>query len=57
MELNMDDKTLKYYVNGKHQEIDFDNICFQNDEQYSMVICLDEKMIIQLEDFYMMRPN
>ena len=51
MELNMDDKTLKYYVNGEDQGIAFDNICFDNDQHYSMCISLDEPMSVQLIDF------
>ena len=51
MELNMDDKTLKYYVNGKDQGIAFQNICFENDEKYSMCISLDEPMSVRLLDF------
>ena len=51
MVLDMDYKILKYYVNGKDQGIAFGNICFGNDEQYSMCISLDEEMSIQLTDY------
>ena len=51
MELNMDNKTLKYYVNGKDQGIAFKNICFNNDEKYSMFISLDERMTVKISDY------
>ena len=51
MELNMNTKTLKYYVNGKDQGIAFKNICFKNDEQYSMCITLYWEMTVKLSDY------
>ena len=52
MELNMRNRTLKYYVNDTDQGIAFDNICFQNDEQYTMVVCLAyEVMSVQLTNY------
>ena len=51
MELNMNDKSLKYHVNGEDQGVAFDNICFRNDEQYTMCISLDEIMSVKLVDF------
>ena len=37
MELNMDNKSLKYYIDGDDQGTAFDNIYFKNDEEYSIV--------------------
>ena len=51
MELNMDNKTLKYYIDGEDQGTAFDNICFKNDEKYSMSISMDEEMCIKLSDY------
>ena len=51
MELDMDHKRLKYYVDGKDQGIAFCNICFKNDEKYSMCISMDETMCIKLSDY------
>ena len=51
MKLDMDQKILRYYVNGKDQGIAFENICFDNDEEYSLCICIDDKMTIQLMKF------
>ena len=51
MELDMNKKTLKYYVNGMDQGILWNNINFKNDQQYAMCVSLDENMTLQLSDF------
>ena len=51
MDLNMNLKTLKYYVNERDQGIAFKDICFKNDEQYSMCITLDDEMTVKLSDY------
>ena len=39
MELNVKDKTLKYYINGTDQAIPFEDIRFEKDTVYNMAIC------------------
>ena len=51
MEFDMNDKTLRYLVNGKDQGIAFNNITFDNNEEYTMCVSLDDDMIIQLTEF------
>ena len=50
MELNMNDKTLKFYVNDKDQGIGVKKINFENDEKYTMCICSDGMIKMQLAD-------
>ena len=47
----MNDKTIKYYVQGFDQGIAFDNIYFDNDQEYSMFVSMHEPMSVQLLDF------
>ena len=48
MELNISDKSLRYYVNGEYQGISFNDITFEKNEEYFMAVTVDEKAIIQL---------
>lgn len=51
MELNMDDKTLRYYVDNEDQGIAYEGIIFDNNEEYYMCMSIDEVMSVELVDF------
>ena len=51
MELNMDEKTIRYYVNDEDQGVAFKDICFRNDEEYKMCISFDESVTVQLRNY------
>ena len=48
MELDMDEKMLKCYMNNVDQGIAFDNIPFRNDQTYTMCVSFDELMPVKL---------
>ena len=51
MVIDMDDKTIRYFVNDEDQSIAFKDICFDKDEEYTMCVSMDETVTIQLIDY------
>eukprot|EP00483_Globobulimina_turgida_P003989 UN03997 len=52
MELNIKQKTLKYYFDGNDKGIAFKNIDFTHNKPYFLALMLDNNTVIQLTDFY-----
>lgn len=53
MEIDIKNKTLKYYLNGKDQGVALNDIDFEEKEYY-LAITLDEKADVKLLDFYVL---
>ena len=51
MELDVENKTLRYFVNSEDQGIAVQDINFDNDIKYVMAMYLDEKSIVTLLEF------
>ena len=51
MELDMKQKTLRYFVNGEDQGIAINDVNFANDERYSVAISTDNDIKIKLLQF------
>ena len=51
MEFDTKNTTLRYYVNGRDQGISFDDVSFDNDEQYTMAISCNNPVTVKLLDF------
>ena len=47
----MNDRSLKYYMNGKDQGIAFKDICFKMMKDTQCLSALDERMSIKLTNF------
>ena len=52
MGLNMNERTIRYDIDGKDQGVAFKDICFKNDEKYNVCVCFDEAVTVQLIDYH-----